>query len=195
MATIIFEQVHVSQSVDTEGNKLDIYRYWKNENGSLGRFRATEHIGYGENITYQSFHFLADGKVADKLNKMNLKAGSTLYVVGELVPEVFNGKSGQIVNRVVVKIFDVRFAAGKKEKKEEKKEIPKENPKEPRRTNIPIPKETQEHKEVRQRTDIPRPSVEISEAPETTDEILNLDIHDLFSEKSGFMGIKNPSAR
>ena len=203
MATIIFEQVFVSQSLDGDGNKIDIYRYWKSDYGSLGRFRATEVIGYGENISYQSYNFLASGTIADRLKKMNLKPGSTLYVVGELLPETFEGKSGKL-NRMVVKILDVRFASGsqKKEKEEEKTRKTEERVKPndtPRKVSIPIPKVSSNEAEVvkPQRTNIPLPSVEQevkAQSASEEEDIINLDIQELFSEASGFMGIENPSA-
>lgn len=192
MATIIFEQVSVSRSLDANGNKQDVYRYWTSEHGTLGRFRASEKIGYGENVKWQSFNFVSYGVIADRLHKMKLKEGSKLYILGELIPEVFEGKEGK-VNRMVVKILDVRFASGSMKKNDTHEKVPEKTViTETREKNnaIPIPKVNTSN-EQKNYSSIPVPKMQKVDAKEVdgNDEILNLDIEDIFSSSSGFMGM------
>lgn len=180
MAIVIFEQVSVAQTLIEHGNKVEVYRFWDTKYGKIGRFRASESIGYGENMKYQSYNFFAEGKVAEKLLNMKLKVGSKLFVTGELVFEIFE-KDEKKINRLVVKVLDVRFAAGStklhvNEKKEEEKRETK---------NIPLPRK------VERKTEIPVPVMEKSVEKENLqdeDEILNLDTKNLFSAGS-FMGV------
>lgn len=190
MATIIFEQVSVTRGIDGNGAKQDPYRYWENEYGSLGRFRASERVGYGDNTKWQSFNFVAHGHMADKLKKMKLKEGSKLFVMGELIPEVFQGKNDSTVNRMVVKILDVRFASVGIKKSDEEAEptVPVKETREAKSSipNIPVPKPV--HKET---PNIPLPKFkETTKKPELCQEedILDLDLEDLFKDAGGFMG-------
>ena len=57
MAIVIFEQVSVAQTLIEHGNKVEVYRFWDTKYGKIGRFRASESIGYGENMKYQSYNF------------------------------------------------------------------------------------------------------------------------------------------
>jgi hypothetical protein len=183
VATIIFEQASVTRSLDGEGNKQDPYRYWENEYGSIGRFRASERVGYGDNTKWQSFNFVAHGHMAEKLRKMKLKEGSKLFVMGELIPEVFQGKKDATVNRMVVKILDVRFAsAGMKKTDGEGKSYEKA----PSIPNIPVPRPV-----TKDPPSIPLPKVtETLKKPVFSQEedILDLDLEDLFKDTGGFMG-------
>ena len=183
MATIIFELVSVTRSLDTEGNKQDTYRYWENEYGSIGRFRASERVGYGDNTKWQSFNFVAHGHMAEKLRKMKLKEGSKLFVMGELIPEVFQGKKDTTVNRMVVRILDVRFASVGMKKTDGERST--EKTAEPSTFNIPIPKQV-----TKEPPNIPLPKMkETVKTPVFSQEdILDLDLEDLFSEAGGFMG-------
>lgn len=193
MATIIFEQVSVSRSLDANGNKQDVYRYWTSEHGTLGRFRASEKIGYGENVKWQSFNFVSYGVIADRLHKMKLKEGSKLYILGELIPEVFEGKEGK-VNRMVVKILDVRFASGSIKKNDIHETAPEKNvttEKNEKSKVIPVPKVSETSNEQKNYSSIPIPKMQKVETKEVkgNDEILDLDIEDIFSSSSGFMGM------